>query len=128
MGGDDGIANHQPQDCLLNRLFRRRSKKTSKLRVTGLCVENSLVSGEFPAEMASNAENVSIWWHHHVKEAPDLQVNNSDFNRMIGYTWMVLVMVTRLHDPYNAIPILQFGNKGVMLIEKYFFSCFGNDW
>ena len=23
----DGVSNHQPQDCLLNRLFRRRSKK-----------------------------------------------------------------------------------------------------
>ena len=32
-----GVSNHQPHDCLLNRLFRRRSKKTSKLRVTGLC-------------------------------------------------------------------------------------------
>ena len=31
----DGVWNHQPQDCLLNRLFRRRSKKTSKLLVTG---------------------------------------------------------------------------------------------
>ena len=30
--GHDGISNHQPLDCLLNRLFRRRSKKTSKLR------------------------------------------------------------------------------------------------
>ena len=37
----DGVSNHQPHDCLLNRLFRRRSKKTSKLRVTGLCVGNS---------------------------------------------------------------------------------------
>ena len=37
----DSVLNHQPQDCLLNRLFRRRSKKTSKLRVTGLCVGNS---------------------------------------------------------------------------------------
>ena len=35
--GRDSISNHQPHDCLLNRLFRRRSKKTSKLRVTGLC-------------------------------------------------------------------------------------------
>ena len=42
------------------------SKKTSKLRVTGLCVGNSPVTGEFPAQMASNAENVSIWWRHHV--------------------------------------------------------------
>ena len=37
----DGVSNHQPDGCLLNRLFRRRSKKTSKLRVTGLCVGNS---------------------------------------------------------------------------------------
>ena len=26
----------------------------------------SLVTGEFPAQMASNAENVSIWWRGHV--------------------------------------------------------------
>ena len=35
------VSNHQPHGCLLNRLFRRRSNKTSKLRVTGLCVGNS---------------------------------------------------------------------------------------
>ena len=33
--GHDGVSNHRRLDCLLNRLFRRRSKKTSKLRVTG---------------------------------------------------------------------------------------------
>ena len=60
----DGIANRQPYDCLLNRLFRRRSKKTSKLCVTGLCEGNSPVTGEFPAQKASYAENVSIWWRH----------------------------------------------------------------
>ena len=43
----DIVSNHQPHHCLLNRLFRRRSRKTSKLRVTGY------------------AENVSIWWRHH---------------------------------------------------------------
>ena len=37
----DGVSNHQPHGCLLNRLFRRRSKKTLKLCVTGLCVGNS---------------------------------------------------------------------------------------
>ena len=31
--GHDGVSNHQRLDCLLNRLFRRRSNKTSKLRV-----------------------------------------------------------------------------------------------
>ena len=39
--GLDSVPNHQPHDCLLNRSFGHRSKKTSKLRVTGLCVGNS---------------------------------------------------------------------------------------
>ena len=65
--GHDGVSNHQPHHCLLNRLFGWcRSKKTSKLRVTGLCAGNSTGTGEFPAQMASNAENVSIWWRHPV--------------------------------------------------------------
>ena len=67
--GLDGVSNHQPHDCLLNHLFRRRSKKTSKLRVTGLCEGNSTVTGEFPAQRASNAENVSFWWRHHSFDA-----------------------------------------------------------
>ena len=64
--GRGGVSNHQLHDCLLNRLFKRRSKKTSKLRVTALCAGNSPETGEFPAQMASNAENISIWWRHHV--------------------------------------------------------------
>ena len=67
--GCDSVLNHQPHDCLLNRLFRRRSKKTSKLRVTGLCTGNSPETGKFPAQMASYAENVSIWWRHHDRRA-----------------------------------------------------------
>ena len=64
--GRDSVSNHQPHDCLTNRLFKRRSKKTPKLRVTGLCLGNSPGTDEFPAQMASNAENVSIWWRHHM--------------------------------------------------------------
>ena len=60
--------NPKPHDCLLNRLFRRRSKEISKLRVTGLCAGNSPVTDEFPAQRARNAENVSIWWRHHGSE------------------------------------------------------------
>ena len=63
--GRDSVSNHQSHHHFLNRLFRCRSKKTSKLRVTGLCAGNSPGTGEFPAQMASNAENVSIWWRHH---------------------------------------------------------------
>ena len=54
--GRDSISNHQPHDCFLNRLFSRGSKEISKLCVTGFCAGNSPGTGEFPAQMASNAE------------------------------------------------------------------------
>ena len=63
----DGVSNHWRLGCLLNSLFRHRSKKTSKLHITGLCEGNSPVTSEFPAQRASNAENVSIWIRHHAK-------------------------------------------------------------
>ena len=60
-----GVSNHQPHDCLRIRLFRYRSKKTSKLRTTSFCEGNSPVTDEFPVPRASDAENASIWWRHH---------------------------------------------------------------
>ena len=63
--GRVGVSNHQSHECLLKLLFRHRSKKTSNHRVTGLFAGNSPVTGEFPAQMASNTENVSIWWRRH---------------------------------------------------------------
>ena len=50
--GRDGVSNHQPHHCVLNRLFRRKSKKTSKFRVTGICAGNSPVTGKFPAQIS----------------------------------------------------------------------------
>ena len=60
------VSNHQRLDYLLTYLFRRRSKKISKLRVTGLFEGNLPVTGYTPAQRVSNAENVSIWWRHHI--------------------------------------------------------------
>ena len=77
----DGVSIHQPHNCLPNRLFRHRSEKISKLRVTGLCAGNSPVTGEFLAQRASNAENisinVSIWWRHHVSSRMTQWVSNN---------------------------------------------------
>ena len=51
---------------MASQLFKRRSEKTSRLRVTGLCEGNSPETGEFPTQRASKkSENVSIWWRHH---------------------------------------------------------------
>ena len=61
----DSVSNHQTHDRLLNGISRCRSKKTSKLSVTCLCAGNSPVTGEFPEQRSSNAENVFVWWRHH---------------------------------------------------------------
>ena len=67
-------------DCLLSRLLRVASKK-SKLHVTGLCEENSPVTDEFPAQRASNVENVSIWWRHHANNDNISKTKQSITNR-----------------------------------------------
>ena len=63
--GRDGVSNHRRLESILNRLFRRKSKKTSKFRVTGFCEGNSPVTSEFPARRAGNSEKNTIWWRHH---------------------------------------------------------------
>ena len=80
----DGVSDHPPHDCLLNRLFRRRSKKISKFRVIGPCEGDSPVTGEFPSQTANNAENVSIWWRHHGMILSNSASYRSAFCR-IGY-------------------------------------------
>ena len=67
--------------------LRRRSKKTWKLRVTGLCAGNSLVTGEFPAQLASNEKNVSIWWGRNVKLKSDC------CGRTRSTPWLVIHLV-----------------------------------
>ena len=79
--GCDSVLKHQPDDCLLNRLFGHRSKKASKLRVTGLCEGNSPETGEFPAQRASNVENVSIWWRHHVTQNSRLRGFTTSYDK-----------------------------------------------
>ena len=83
-----GVSNHRRLDCLFNHLFRRSQKKTSNHRVTGLCEGNSPVTSEFPAQRASNAENVSTWWRHHAK---CLFGNNPSITPCASlYPWLLL--------------------------------------
>ena len=54
----NNVSNQLRVDCSVNRLI----EKISKLRVTGLCNRG------IPCTRTSNAENVSIWWHHHAED------------------------------------------------------------
>ena len=65
----DGVSNHQRLDGLLNRLFRRRSKKTSKLRVTGLCEGNSPHNRPVKRKMFPFGDVIMDWfWEQGVRE------------------------------------------------------------
>ena len=61
-----GVSNHRRLEYLLERLFGRIWKRTSKLRVIGLCEGNPPVTGGSTSQRASNAKEVSIWWRHHI--------------------------------------------------------------
>ena len=81
-------------------------KKTSKLRVAGLCVGNAPVTGEFPAQMASNAENVSIWWRHHD--------SNFTHSRWTG-TWCIVQAIGNLVKMKWSIQFKKLWQKEQML-------------
>ena len=94
----DSVSNHQPHGCLFNPLFRRRSKKTSKLRVTGLCRGNSpgsvnsphkgpVMRKMFPFDDVIMIFIVTQWWmqrvhvgiRNQVMQSADCQVNTRLF-------------------------------------------------
>ena len=63
---NEGDSNHQPHDCLLNRLFKARIKENIKTPCHWPLWEKSTGERWIPPTRASNGENVSIWWCHHV--------------------------------------------------------------
>ena len=72
----DIVSNHQPHDCLLNRLFRRRSNKTSKIRVTGHCAGNSPGPVNSPHKWPVTRkmfpfDDVIMWWN---RDMPDRNI------------------------------------------------------
>ena len=94
--GRDGVSNHQPHDCLLNRLFKHRSKKTSKLRVTGLCVRGEFTGDRWiPRTKGSNAKKVFIWWLHHVCDKTSTSTMLTILRKV--FTWNLDFLLSRLN-------------------------------
>ena len=63
--GHDCTSNHQPHDCLLKPFIQKQIKENIKALSHWFWVGNSQMTSEFPAQMSSNEEKVSIWWRHH---------------------------------------------------------------
>ena len=88
----DGVSNHQPHDCLLNCPFRRRSNKTSKLCVTGLCTGNSLVTGEFPHNKGLVTRKMFPFDDVIMSRPDDISVSVQSFDISL---WIVLYSLPR---------------------------------
>ena len=92
----NGVSNHRRFDCLLNRLFRRRSKKTSKLRVTGLCEGNSPVTSD--RHCLERYTSTRLWLNYLSPVLPSawtpavnwarLQVERHATGVVIQWTWL----------------------------------------
>ena len=122
----DSVSNHQPHDCLLKHLFRRRSKKPSKLPVTGLCAGNSPGTGGFPAQMASYAENVSIWWRHHAYDIELLWMWHLFlFCFCCLITSIVHFVFTKLSIATSSVGILLTGQLDIHLFQNMMTSSNG---
>ena len=136
------MASQSPASRLfIQLLFSRRSKKTSKLRVPDLCAGNSSGTGEFPAQMTSNAENVSISWRHHelYKNAYFTKKWIDSSGHELGGTWnyptvrfnsvvpvkivatlktfsnsfsCMAVLIVWLKSQWNLLPVVQLCNTG----------------
>ena len=102
----NGVSNHWGHDCLLNILFRRRSKKTPKLRVTSLGEGNSPVTGEFPAQRA----RVTRKWFHYddvimkshllTNYTPPIPLERSPhFVSHTALLWDMRYFMTKFHGP-----------------------------
>ena len=95
----NGDSNHQPHGGLLNRLFRRISKKTTKLRVTALCEGNSPVIDEFPAQKANKQRFLTPGhqgWndlHSLCRIGMEYYLLNNDDNNIIYWIMMIIMIM-----------------------------------
>ena len=105
----DGDSNHRRLDCLRNRLFRRKSKKTAKLRVTGLCEGNSPVNGPvtrkvFPFGDVIMRIQPNILWLNRQWHVPRWQcvtrklIGLSYFWKEIPFGWGCLIIDVELRN------------------------------
>ena len=82
--GRDGVSNHQPHQCLLNRLLRR-SKKTSKFRAIGLCVGNSPVNS--PHKCPVRGECIHLMTSSWLMQWPNRKYAMIQWTCRISLTW-----------------------------------------
>ena len=104
--GLDGISNLQLHDCLLNRLFKAQIKENIKAPRHWFCEGNSPVTGEFPTQRTSNAENVSIWRRHYVSDENFHRFFNGHWQSLAQPSWQAnACLKCRAGRPWKSLPL-----------------------
>ena len=103
--GSDSVSNHQPRECLLNCLVRCRSKKTSKLRVTGLCAGihrrpvNSPHKGPVTQKMFPFVDAImrqyTVMWNHALDTLRDVELRPQRTYPWVQKQWRVWLYLLR---------------------------------
>ena len=112
--GRDGVSNNQPHDCLLSRLFRRRSKKTPKLRVTGLCAEPVNSPHKWPVTRKMSAFDDVIMGKY--------VANGTDW-QMFGKSLFCNQYIVSVYYPYGAFlsfSVLSIFQSDLLLFPRVF--------
>ena len=102
--GYDSVSNHQPHDCLLNRLFKRRSKKTSRLRVDGLCAHKWPVTRKMFSFDDVIMHMNSVRYHH--KNGPSWRFIHMCMHSYSTLAWSLLTLVYLIRLGPNLSPLL----------------------
>ena len=107
------VSNHQPHDCLLNRLFRRKPKKPSKLHVTGLLVRGIHRGPVNSPQKWPVTPKMSPSDHHDFTQLSYMHGNNCEFCRdeKFNASWLsgyeIMFTHYRVHH-LNGIALLAY--------------------
>ena len=105
--GRDSVFNHQPHDCLLNRYSDADKKNIKAQRHWPLCGE---FTGDrwIPAQMASNAENVSIWCRHHGFILTKMIRLVCRVDVLLGYSGFRKLVATVAHNIIRQMVVIRY--------------------
>ena len=139
--GRDSVSNHKPHHCLLNRLFGRKSKKTSKLRVTGLCAGNSqwpVTRNIFPFDDVIMCSSQCIMWFINIVQSLTPPHTWTLWITYLAITFLIPIGIIILAQQYVLIgrpwftpffnPYLEYTENdpwsciGVLFTYQFFFS------
>ena len=104
--GHDSVPNHQPHDCLFNRLFRRMSNKIQKLHGTGPCVGTVNFPHKWPVTRKMFPFDEVIMHYYnivmHIHRKPHPQLHISILNLLVIYCDIfILYPILPIITPYK---------------------------